>query len=43
MDILCQSRINHDEDVVGYPDDDQGETSKVKERKTRAGKTAVLF
>ena len=25
MDILCQSRINHDEDLVGYPDDDQGE------------------
>ena len=24
MDILCQSRINHDEDLVGYPDDDQG-------------------
>ena len=26
MDILCQSCINHDEDLVGYPDDDhQGE------------------
>ena len=25
MDILCQSRINHDEDLVGYPDDHQGE------------------
>ena len=22
MDILCQSCINHDEDLVGYPDDD---------------------
>ena len=25
MDTLCRSRINHDEDLVGYPDDDQGE------------------
>ena len=25
MDTLFQSRINHDEDLVGYPDDDQGE------------------
>ena len=25
MDILCESRINRDEDLVGYPDDDQGE------------------
>ena len=25
MDILGQSCINHDEDLVGYPDDDQGE------------------
>ena len=28
MDILCQSCINHDEDLVGYPDDDhQGENN----------------
>ena len=25
MDTPCRSRINHDEDLVGYPDDDQGE------------------
>ena len=25
MDTLFQSRINHDEDLVGYPDDHQGE------------------
>ena len=25
MDTLFQSRINHDEDLVGYPDDDRGE------------------
>ena len=45
MDILCQSCINHDEDLVGYPDDDhQGENigSEKAQNKSREDGGFVL-